>query len=78
MKKSVISKRLDCLKKMPPLLHSFGDSFDINKSACVAWMLMQPDLKQFLFDKAVASGYIQYDKETGKWAGVDFQVGECK
>lgn len=72
-------QRLKCLRMMPPLSHAVqGEPFDIMKSELVAWMVMQPEVRQWLYDEFVDtargkhSGFFRYDKKTGKWQGYDY------
>ncbi len=65
-------KRLEIIKKMPPLYHSFPETeFNIFESAVVKWIISQPQILQYLFDKA--HDYMRYDPTTGKWEGVDYR-----
>lgn len=75
--KKRINKNLTCAKYMPPLRHSVqGQSFDVRKSRVVMWLISQPDILQYIFDKVHDSGAIDYDKETGTWAGVEYGEDE--
>jgi hypothetical protein len=56
---------------MPPLHHTVGATFDMEKSEVINWILAQPGIKQYLLDKLTHPGYIVYDKATGTWAGRD-------
>ena len=75
-------RRLEIIKKMPPLYHSFpGTEFNIFESAVVKWIILcnhsrnihifPPQILQYLFDKA--HDYMRYDPTTGKWEGVDYR-----
>lgn len=72
------NKRLECLKKMPPLAHSKkGKSFDIMKSDVVNWMVTQPEVRQWLFDKVTDKTgrnpeFIKYNSDTHTWQGIDY------
>lgn len=60
---------------MPPLRHSFPDQpYDVTKSEVVAWLLTQPECLERLFQEAVKSEQIVFEKESGLWAGVDFNI----
>lgn len=59
------------MSTMPPLPHSVaGQVFDIENSEVVKWLISQPQLKQWIFDKAVGSERIKYNGESGLWCGV--------
>ena len=67
------TKKLDSAKRMPPLRHSApGNGFDPNESEVFAWFRRQPDMMQYLFDKAKEWGFIAYDAQAGTWQGVDY------
>lgn len=60
---------------MPELVHNLsgesGDKkFDIMKSEVAAWLVEQPGIRQFVFNKIREAGMIAYDGETGTWKGV--------
>ena len=64
---------LDCVKQMPPLRHSVpGRKFDITESEVATWISTRPEVMQKIFDTARYQGVIEYDTETGKWQGVDY------
>lgn len=76
MKKRVVSKKFDCAKDMPPLLHSTpGQEFDIQKSEVAKWLCAQPSIMQYVFTKVSTSngglGLIEYDRETNIWKGIN-------
>lgn len=59
---------------MPLLYHRKPKlKFSIDNSEVVKWMISQPDIQQYVFDKASALGYITFDAETNKWRGVDYK-----
>lgn len=67
------SKLLDVAKKMPPLYHTLpGEEFDIEKSEIAKWLIQQPEILQYIFNRINGSAYIRYNSETGKWEGVDY------
>lgn len=69
--KKQISSKLNIAEKMPPLYHSIpGQNFDIKNSEVVKWLIEQPEILQYLFDK-ISHNYLQYDSATGKWKGID-------
>lgn len=74
MPKQKVSKLLDAAKKMPPLYHTLpGKEFDILKSEVAQWLIQQPDVLSYIFNRVGGDGkLIAYDRETGKWQGVDY------
>lgn len=65
------STRMEAIRNMPPLYHSVpGEQFSFDSSEVFQWLIRQPDVQRYLFDKAKA--YMKYDPETGKWAGVNY------
>lgn len=72
-KKREFNKHLRIAKKMPPLYHTLpGEKFELEKSEVVKWLISQPDLLDFIFDRVKKHGHIIYNPETGKWHGVDY------
>ncbi len=74
-----ISKKLQCVKKMPPLKHNVGNGkFDITKSEVTQWLIRQPEIMQWIFDHANNMQrhgeelLIKFNPETGTWQGVDY------
>ncbi len=68
------SKLYETAKNMPPLYHKLpGEDFDIRKSRVLWWLLKQPELLEYVWNRIKQSGAVQYDPQTGKWQGVDFQ-----
>ncbi|EQC72250.1 hypothetical protein HSISS2_1718 [Streptococcus sp. HSISS2] len=37
------------------------------------WIANQPILLNWVKDQLKTAGYITYDRETGKWTGIDYQ-----
>lgn len=67
------SKKLNIARKLPPSYHTLpGEKFDIKKSEVINWLIDQPDILNFLWDNIKQSGNVEYDSETGIWAGVDY------
>ena len=63
---------LDCARKMPSLSHGFsGFEFDVKKSEVCHWLIMQPEVMQKIFNMAMNHGVIVFNRDTGKWQGVD-------
>lgn len=70
MKKDI---RLLVARKMPILFHKLpGCEFDIQNSEVVKWLLNQPEILKFIFDK-VAKEEIVYNADTGTWQGADYK-----
>ena len=68
------SKLYDVVKSMPPLYHKLPDEeFDIRKSRVIWWLVKQPELLEYVWNRIKQSGAVQYNPQTGKWQGVDFQ-----
>lgn len=68
-----ISKKLNIARKLPPSYHTLpGENSDIKKSEVINWLIDQPDILNFLWDNIKQSGNVEYDSETGIWAGVDY------
>ena len=66
------SKMLDVGKQMPQLYHTLpNEEFDDDKSQVLKWIASQPDLLNYLKYKLYNIGYIEYDKTTGTWKGID-------
>ena len=71
-------KRLDAARRMPKLRHRVpGEEFDILDSEAATWLASQPEIRQYLFDKAKQLGLIRYDRESGTWQGSDAEEGEA-
>lgn len=72
-KKKTYSVNLDIGKKMPPLYHTLpGQDFWYSDSEVLKWIAKQPTLLNFVMDQLKTAGYITYDRETGKWTGIDY------
>lgn len=64
-------KLLDSGKFMPPLYHKLPDEeFNIKKSEAVQWLINQPDVLSYVWDRFKQSEDIEYNQETGKWQGI--------
>lgn len=72
------NSRLLCAKQMPKLRHKVGEGeFDITKSEVVQWLVKQPDILQYIFNKVFHgpnndNALIVYNPERGTWQGVDY------
>lgn len=65
---------------MPPLYHKLPDQeYDVEKSELVKWLIRQPSIKKWLgsYLKSL-SDYVQYDHETRKWVGVNYEKSESR
>lgn len=71
-KKRKKSKLLDIGKSMPTLYHTLpNEEFDYDKSQVLKWIASQPELLKYMHNKLSNIGYIEYDKATGTWKGID-------
>lgn len=71
-KKRKKSKLLDVGKSMPTLYHTLpNEEFDYDKSQVLKWIASQPELLKYMHNKLSNIGYIEYDKATGTWKGID-------
>ncbi len=67
-------KQLEVGKKLPPSYHKLpNQDFDFKKSEVVKWLIEQPEILNFLVEILKKSEAIVYDKETGKWQGIDYE-----
>ena len=63
-------RRLDVARAMPALPHSRdGEAFDIRRSDAARWLVGQPEIMAYVFDKAKQYGLIEYDSESRTWKG---------
>ncbi len=53
--------------RMPPLRHATTTPFDIMASPLVDWLVAQPEIRQWVFDRVRTGGGLIYNPETGKW-----------
>lgn len=66
------TKSFSTVRKMPELRHSIpGESFDVRNSEVCRWLMQQPEIMQYVFDKVNYSGDIVYDRARGTWKGAD-------
>lgn len=66
-------KVIDAVRKMPPLYHKKPDEeFDYRKARTLWWIVKQPEVLKYLWNMIKQSGVIIYDKDTGKWHGIDW------
>lgn len=67
--------RLDDALTMPPLKHKHGETFDWSSSEVCNWLMAQPRVRQYVFDKCNQRGLIVYNPDTGTWSGKDYKLG---
>lgn len=68
---------VEAAKKMPPLYHKIpGEEFDIRKARTLWWLTKQIAVLEDVWNLVKQSGAIEYNSETGKWQGVDFESYE--
>lgn len=53
------------------LRHTVGESFDVMTSEVIEWLVQQPELRNYLFEKVRMAGAIEFDVATGTWAGAE-------
>ncbi len=70
--KVVRSHFKEVVSKMPRLSHwkDRGEPFRYEDSEVVKWIMSQPEIPRWIFDKARNMGCIVYDEESGCWEGV--------
>lgn len=61
---------------MPPKKHWLGhdQTFSIERSEVVHWLIAQPECQQLLFNIMRNAAVIQFDLATKKWVGVDWKA----
>ena len=65
------TSKLDIVRTMPPLHHTIpGEPFRMEDSEVVKWLLRQPDVMVYLFEKA--KPLMVYDKVTNTWRGAEY------
>ncbi len=73
------SKKLDFIRKMPPLKNrEKEEKYDPNKSEVIDWILKHKEAGEYIFE--IVNGkdkrrekLIKYDSENGMWVGVDYE-----
>lgn len=53
------------------LNHKPNENFDWAESEVVAWLIEQPEIQSYIFDKMKDAAAIIYNPETGTWQGSD-------
>jgi hypothetical protein len=46
--------------------------FHPSRSQVIQWLLAQPSIQQWVFEKAKRHGFIAYHRSRGQWAGTDY------
>lgn len=74
------SKLLQCMKNMPELSHDKrvdqSERFNIDDSDVIKWAWEQPEIKRYIYERIRKTGFIQYDPDTKKWHGINFNKKE--
>jgi hypothetical protein len=67
------SKAFQAACKMPPgkRHHAAGEDYRVASSEVVAWLIQQPEILQYVFNKIAHSGAIRFDPSSGTWRGID-------
>lgn len=74
MKKKVHNKKMDAIKLMPPLYHKYpGYDYEPQKSEVINWLIKNPNVLEYIWDKFKQSNLVEYNPQTGKWQGVDYE-----
>lgn len=64
----------EAASRMPPLAHIIrGRPFDIMESDAAAWLVAQPEIRQWIWNIMKRDGALVLDLETHRWKGVDWQ-----
>lgn len=62
---------------MPPgQKHKPEPEFDWSKSEVLNWLVDQPGIRNYLFEKCNHSGAIVFDQSSGTWRGRDSSTAE--
>lgn len=73
MAKRISYNFLECAKSMPKLKHSCGKCFSVSESEVCQWLVKQTSVQQKIFDMAINSKSIVYDKQSGCWRGIEYE-----
>jgi hypothetical protein len=65
--------KLDVARTMPVLRHTVNDTFDLNTSEVIAWLVNQPVIRNYVFQKIKDRGLIVFDPVTRTWRGKDYK-----
>lgn len=75
--KKQVHVKLKMAANMPPLYHKLpGEEFHYKKSEVLKWLSERPILIEYLFDRAVSTKQIVYNKNTGTWQGIHWEADE--
>ena len=67
------SEKLAVGRLMPPLYHKLPNTkYDIKNSEAVKWLIDNPSVLEYIWDKFKQSNDIKYNSDTGKWQGMDW------
>jgi hypothetical protein len=67
---------LEKVSKMPEFPHSVeGQPYDVNNSQAVLWMIEQPEVREYLMEKARGYQAIEFDPVSKKWRGTGKSTG---
>lgn len=74
------SKSLAVIRTMPPQSHYPNRmvEFDVTHSEVAQWIASQPEVLQYLFNKARDRGLIVFDPLTQQWRGADYKLPQSK
>lgn len=74
MKRRKYDKRLSVARKMPPLERSpHGEEYSVNRDRVLDWVKRHTDLPLYLVSLLAQIGYIEFNPDTQKWQGVDYE-----
>ncbi|MEI6972731.1 MAG: hypothetical protein WCL44_14590 [bacterium] len=65
--------RLDEAANMPPLSHQPDEVFAWSSSQVADWLMAQPKIRQYVFEKCNRRGLIVFDPVTRTWRGKNFK-----
>jgi hypothetical protein len=65
--------KLDTARLMPPLYHKLpGEVYSSEKSQVIQWLIDQPEIQEFIWDKIKQSGDVIYNPVSCTWQGIDY------
>lgn len=71
------SEKLKVGRLMPPKYHKLPDeTYDVKKSEAVQWLIKNPAILEYIWDKYKQSNDVVYNPSTRKWQGVDWEGEE--
>lgn len=65
-----LSKHLLCVSDMPALRHKPGKQYRVEDSEVVAWLVKQPGVLEWLWNRVAKTGIIAFNDELGAWQGI--------